>query len=201
MSGMQDPFSRTAAFFDELVVRHGATFDALDYGSEATQRTRFEVIVELVDFTGRSVLDVGCGLAHFADFLESRQEGVRYTGIDVAPRMVEAARVRRPDLDLRYGNVLALGEERFDIVVANGIFYLLDGDAPAVMQRIVGAMWEHAMNAVVFTSLSTWGGAASGDEFRADPVDTLRFCGAFAPSLVLRHDYLPHDFAVCLRHA
>lgn len=196
---MPDPFHRTAAFFDGLVERHGATFDALDYGSEETQRVRFEVIADAVDFAGKSVLDVGCGLAHFADFLEARHDGVRYTGIDLAPRMVDAARARRPDLDVWHANVLELADEHFDIVVANGVFYLLEEDAPAVMERLVRAMWDRADDAVVFTSLSTWGADAGGDEFRADPVAVLRFCGTFATSLVLRHDYLPHDFAVCLR--
>lgn len=198
---MDDAFEQTASFFDGLVRQHGPTFAALDYGSEASQRTRFDVLAAAADFDGASVLDVGSGLADLADYLESRFAGVRYTGIDLSSEMVDAARLRRPDLDLRHGTVFGLGGESFDIVVANGIFYLLGEDAERLMHDLVKRMWELCRQAVVFTSLSTWHEMAETDEFSADPLATLEFCRTLTPRLSFRHDYLPQDFAVVLRRA
>jgi hypothetical protein len=35
-------------------------------------------------------------------------------------------------------------------------------------------------------------------EFYADPVEIVRFCRSLTPWVVLRHDYLAHDFTVYL---
>ncbi len=198
-AGDADPFRRTAQFFDSLVARHGSTLGALDYGGPESQRARFEVLAAAFDVTGASVLDVGCGLAHLADFLEERYEGVRYQGIDVSPAMVEQARRRRPDLRLECGNIHDSVPGEFDVVYANGIFYLLGGQAPTLMRELVERMWSLARRGLAFTSLSTWGGEPAHDEFQADPLETIEFCRTLTPSLSLRHDYLPHDFAVILR--
>lgn len=196
------PFPEIAAFFDGLVEEHGTSYLASDYGSERSRQRRFDVIAGLGDFSGRRVLDVGCGLASFADYLAERFAGVEYVGIDLSPRTIEQARELRPHLDLRVANALDL-DERFDLVTANGIFYLLGDEAPALMRRIVEHVWELAGEAVAFSSLSTWapGHSRNEGEFHADPLATLAWCRELTPHVALRHDYLPHDFTIYLRRS
>jgi SAM-dependent methyltransferase len=192
-------FAEIGAFFDGLVDEHGTSHLASDYGSERSRQERFAVLVGVGDFTGRRVLDVGCGLAPFADYLAERFEGVQYVGVDLGSRTIETARALRPHLDLRVANALDV-HEPFDVVVANGIFYLL-GDAGAVeMPRIVRHLWSLAREAVVFSSLSTWADAGRVEgEYHADPLETLAWCRELTPNVALRHDYLPHDFTIYLR--
>ncbi|HZT87591.1 MAG TPA: methyltransferase [Stellaceae bacterium] len=176
------------------------------------------------------VLDVGCGFADFADYLEKLSppprhpresggsaeasaldscfrgndallaaRGIEYVGVDIAPAMIAAARRRRPDLDLHRLDILAEDPPGpFDIVVANGTFYLLGDEAEATMQRLVARMFALARGAVIFTSLSRWAPRQEPGEFYADPLRTLEFCRGLTPCVALRHDYLPHDFAVAL---
>jgi trans-aconitate methyltransferase len=113
--------------------------------------------------------------------------------------MVEAARRRQPSLDVRLLDILADDPGGpYDLVVANGIFYLLGDDAPGRMQRLVSRLYHLSAKAVAFTSLSTWVDSMAPGEFHADPAATLAFCRTLTPRVVLRHDYLPHDFAVFL---
>lgn len=196
---MPEPFGNIARFFDELVATHSLGPEALDYGSTQSQLARFAVMSSVLDLNGLRLLDVGCGLADYADYLEGRFDSVAYVGVDISPKMVDRARERRPDLDLRVANVLdASFENRFDVVNANGIFYLLGDDAMTLMPRLIARMWELADRAVAFSSLSTWAPERLANEFQADPIEILAFCRTLTPRVVFRHDYMPHDFSVFL---
>lgn len=199
---MSNPFEGVVARYHELLDVHGPGLQALDYNDAAAQLRRFEVLSEALPDAG-AVLDVGCGLADFADFLRDTDREVRYVGIDLSERLITHARERRPDLDLRVGNILDadLTPESFDLVVANGIFYLLGDDAFMLMAQIVDRMFSLASAAVAFTTLSAWGPEREAGEFYADPVATLEMCHALTPWLTFRHDYHWRDFAVYLyRH-
>jgi len=65
-----------------------------------------------------NALDVGCGEGRFCRML--KDAGVRATGIDPTPAMLEAARRRDPDGDYRLGNAEALdfADASFDLVVS-----------------------------------------------------------------------------------
>lgn len=188
---------RVAAYYDRLVDRYGHDPRSCDYGNTTSQLTKFRVLAEAMDLRGKRVLDVGCGFADFARYLSQLYGDLEYVGIDISPRMIEEARRIHPMLDLRRANVLDGGlEGDFDFVTANGIFYLLDEPEFQRMQLLIRRMFDLAIKAVAFTSLSTWAPTKEPGEFQADPIETLAFCRTLTPWVVLRHDYLPHDFAI-----
>jgi trans-aconitate methyltransferase len=191
-------FAETAAFFDALVEQHGDDPRASDWGSDASQRLRFEAVAGVADLSGLRVLDVGCGVARLAGFLGERFSGVDYVGIDLSERAIETARRVHPGLDLRVANVLDLdpARELFDVVIANGILYRLgtDDDAWTLVERL----WQLAGRAVAVTSLSAWAAESPAGELHLDPAETLSRARTLTPRATLRHDYLPHDFTLYL---
>ena len=64
------------------------------------------------------------------------------------------------------------------------------------MEVLIKRLYELADHAVAFTSLSTWAMTQEPNEYYADPLETVRFCRTLTPWVALRHDYLPHDFAI-----
>jgi predicted TPR repeat methyltransferase len=197
-----DPFARIARLYDGLVERYGHDVRACDYGHAASQQIKFRVLAEVTPLDRLTLLDVGCGFADYADYLHARFPSLRYTGIDLSAKMVAEARRLRPHLDLRHGNVLSEpAEEQFDVVTANGVFYLLGDRAEAVMREIVERMYLRARRAVAFNSLSRWAPDPEAGEFYADPLATLAFCRALCPWVVLRHDYHSRDFTIYMYRA
>jgi SAM-dependent methyltransferase len=196
-AGEAAPFARISSYYSDLVQRFGHDPRACDYGRAESQQAKFRVLSECTDFRGLSVLDVGCGFADFADFLAQRYEGVRYTGVDITPAMIEHARTRHPGVELEVGNLLDLDPTRqYDVVTANGIFYLLGDRAGELMRVFVQRMWDMARVGVAFNSLSAWAQDQEAGEFYADPAATLSFCRELTPRLTLRHDYHRRDFTV-----
>jgi SAM-dependent methyltransferase len=193
----QDTFKHVAEYYDRLVERYGHDPRACDYGRPESQLRKFQVLADIADLKGKRILDVGCGFADYAEYLRSRFGLVKYVGIDVSPRMIKEAKRLRPELDLRLCNVLdQTFKETFDVVTANGLFYLLGRDAPDFLRQIVRRMCELAEFAVAFNSLSSWAPIKEPAEFYADPLDVLKFCRTLTPWVALRHDYFPHDFTI-----
>jgi SAM-dependent methyltransferase len=193
------PFTAIAEFYNRRVGEFGHDPRACDYGRAESQQRKFRVLAEATNYAGLSVLDVGCGFADYAAFLGERFADVRYHGVDLSPAMIAKARAAHPQLDLRVGNLLEESTtETYDIVSANGIFYLLGAEAPQLMRRLVQEMFRRCRRGVTFNSLSTWASVCEPGEFYADPLEVLAWCREISPWVTLRQDYLPHDFTVYL---
>jgi RimJ/RimL family protein N-acetyltransferase len=189
----------TSALYNRLLDRHGHSHSALNWGSKEGQQRRFEVLAAVGDLSSTRLLDVGCGLADFADWLDERRICVDYTGLDLTPALAETAARRRPDLRLVQGSILddqVLQDERFDYVVASGVFYTYINGGEENLRRIVTRMWSLAEQAIAFNALSAWAPDRKDDEYYANPLTVLDFCRSFSPCVVLRHDYHPRDFTI-----
>jgi len=190
--------------FTPLIATYGHTFRAADWGSKESQDLRFSVLSKLFEHELRrpeqenhkiSVLDVGCGLGHYSDFLVQQNISVQYHGIDILPEMIEKARERRPE-DMF--SVFNLFKEKtipgdFSYIVASGIFFRGD---EAGMKEAIATLFQNAKLGLSFNSLSLWAQYKDVDEFYACPIKTLEYCHALTPWVTLRHDYLPNDFTV-----
>jgi hypothetical protein len=118
-------------------------------------------------------------------------------GIDVSSRLIDLARKNDPGLDVRVADVRDIeGAQTFDVVLAQGIFYLLDEDPETEMAALIRRMYDLADHALAFTTISAWGNRRDPSEFHADPLRTIALCREMTPRIVLRHDYHPGDFAI-----
>jgi SAM-dependent methyltransferase len=194
---MTDTFGRISEYYERLIRKYGHDHRACDYGRPQSQKIKFRVLSEVMPLGDCSLLDVGCGFADFATYLQQNFSGVTYSGIDLCASMVEEARRKHPELDLGTANFLnASFDHSFDVVTANGTFYLLGEQAWPVMSKMIERMFGLATSALAFNSLSNWASDQEPGEFYADPVQVLQFCRKLTPWVVLRHDYHPRDFTV-----
>jgi ubiquinone/menaquinone biosynthesis C-methylase UbiE len=77
------------------------------------------------EVAGRDVLDAGCGTGYLSRQLLER--GARVIAVDVSPRMVEIAREKAPEMDIRVDScseLTTVADASVDIVVSN--YVLMD---------------------------------------------------------------------------
>lgn len=191
---------RITEFYSKLVNNHGAKLQALDWGSQKSQELRFSILTQINKLDNASVLDVGCGLADLLEYLKSRGINVDYTGYDLTPEMIDSARQRFPYAHLEIRDLMAESKlkEQFDYVLASGIFYLRQVDPMAYLELMVRQMFTLCRRGIAFNTLSVLASEQNPDEFYADPERVLAMCLKITPRVVIRHDYLPHDFTVYL---
>lgn len=192
---------RMADLYRSLLTTHGESYRTLNWGSREGQWLRFAVLAGIGDLAGARILDVGCGLAHFADWLEEQGIAVDYTGLDLTPELLDEAARRRPGLRFVQGSILdasLLADEHFDYVFASGIFTYYRESAEATLQKAVARMWSLAGRGLAFNSLSAWASDPCMDEYYPDPLAVAGYGRTITPWVVLRHDYHPRDFTVYL---
>jgi SAM-dependent methyltransferase len=93
---------------------------------------RFDVLTDIADLSGCSVLDFGCGNGLFRDYLKQCGVDCEYTGWDISEDMVEIARQRHPDSEFREIDILETdleAREEFDWILVSGVFHI-SGDRP-----------------------------------------------------------------------
>jgi len=96
--------------------------------TEAQQLPTYEAAIERVGIReGTRVLEVGCGSGIFLRAAADR--GARVSGLDASPALLELARARVPEADLRVGDLqfLPYADDAFDLVAGfNSFFFASD---------------------------------------------------------------------------
>jgi SAM-dependent methyltransferase len=202
MVDLLEHHSRLEAYYTPLLKEHGDHYRGVGWVTEHLQTVRFEVLSAVGDIRGASILDVGCGVGHFLDWLHSHGFVGDYVGLEVQEPMVEKARANHPQSDFPHARfdcgdfVTAAGDYEADYVMASGIFPLGDMD---LLRLTVATMFERARIGVAFNCLSSFTPRREPEYFLfADPCEVFDFCTTLTKVLLFRHDYLPQDFTVFL---
>jgi SAM-dependent methyltransferase len=126
---------RTAARRSARVERLNALADvrADNAHRHAYYAANLKRLVQSLVLPGSRVLEVGCGLGDLLDASTAADS----VGIDISPRMIELARQRHPNLDLRVVDVERdeLPEGPFDTIILSDAIGLLD-DIETVLERL-----------------------------------------------------------------
>lgn len=167
--------------------------------SPGAQRLRFRVLVEATDPRGRSILDVGCGLAHLHDHLAGRSIEADYAGIDVSPEMIARARAAHPHLRLECAELGSWDPgRRFDLVVAVAIHNVRVPRGRELLEACLRRQFELCDVAAHVSLLSDRypGFAPEIQAWRVEEI--LGLALEVTPHVAVRCDYLPHDFSLTL---
>ena len=95
-----------------------------------------------------SVLDVGCGVAHFHTYLTNQGWNGKYLGVDPNKKAVDMI---DEDINAMHGTIEDLDDTKYDWVIANGVFNL--GLKEEHSFRIIENMILHANKGIIFNML------------------------------------------------
>ena len=85
---------RTAivASYSERLAKHGVAEQTRNPGRGNRRRVQHEVHASVGDLRGKTVLDLGCGLATFYEYLKAQGIHVRYVGYDIVEPFIASNR-------------------------------------------------------------------------------------------------------------
>ena len=120
---MSDILVEVAEYYSAKLAKYGETPRGVDWNGEESQLLRFEQLSKIiVEPTGFSVNDLGCGYGAMLGYLESRFCNITYRGFDVSSDMICAARKRYAGRSNSYFAVSAEPSDTADYGIASGIF-------------------------------------------------------------------------------
>ena len=134
--------------------------ERVGWGSEKSQKKRFSVLTEIGDLDKNSILDVGCGLGAYFDFLIEKYPDLTYTGIDINFNMIKNAQKRHPgiefiNLDIA-SDISVLNNRKFDYVFISGALNLCEDDHEKSIKEIMRVIYDIANKGVAINFLSVF---------------------------------------------
>lgn len=188
--------------YQKKFAKYGVEPKSLGWKRRGAAHQRYRQIWAEIDFSGKSVLDVGCGFGEMAKFLSKRYRGVDYTGVDIVPEFVDKAKKLYPQHRFivrdYFNNPLA---EKFDIVMASGVLNSNVEDNISYREKAIRIMFEHTKKVLVFNML---GGhpppenKPNSNIWYADSLEILEYCMSLTRRVILRHHYHPRDFTILM---
>jgi len=169
--------------------------------SKVSHHKRFAKMMELGDFNGKRPLDIGCGMAGFYGYLKEWGVDAVYTGVDINPRMIDAARETYPHLSERLfvHDIIEqpLGES-FDYIVSVGPLNLKFEDDlnERLTEKLIRAMYQTAEVGTAISMTSSLTQKPHPGTFYYDPAAVMRDAMTFCANVRLDHTFLPHDFVL-----
>jgi SAM-dependent methyltransferase len=200
------PQRHIAEACEQDLARYGDSFRGAGYTRSAEEAEgRYALMIDVVRERRESlsVLDFGCGLGHLLDHIKRRPEHrrLRYTGLDISPRFVEAARMRHPEAQFLQMDVLESDAElpEYDYVILNGIFNyrgeIEQDEMVAYWQRLLTTVYRHCRRGLAFNVMSTLVDWEREDLFHLDFDPMARFLAEhLSRHFVIRHDYPAYEY-------
>lgn len=181
----------------------GYDIRTLGWGTEQQQKYRFSQTLRVgLDFTGRRILDIGCGFGDYADFLNASDiKFSSYIGVDINPDLINEAKARHKEVSACDFSVFDLteggNEPMADIGVMLGLLNLnLKGrmDNYAYSYNMIKNAFSHVKEALVVDFISTRKDDGYPEEdfiFYHDPMKVMEMAFGITANVLIKHDYLP----------
>jgi len=199
-----DPIARATVldFHRHRIGVFGAgSVESLGWRNAASQQRRFDVIADACDFSGASVLDVGCGRGDVKAFLDARVDHFSYLGLEHVPVFVEEARRKyadHPRTHFVQCDFSAVALPAADFVVASGALGYRCPD-PTFHLTMIRRMFDAASQTLVFNLLDATAFPEHSLLVGRDREEVLAFCRSLSPLVDVIDGYLADDFTVCVR--
>lgn len=176
--------------------------ERVGWGSADSQEKRFSVLTEIGDLDNDTILDVGCGLGAYFDYIHNAYPNLSYTGVDINPNMIQEAQQKHSDIEFIHTDITsdshALNDRKFDYVFLSGALNLSTDKHHDTIENIMKEMFALANKGVAANFLSLFSDYLTPGEYYCNPENILQTAFSITKKITLRHDYMPHDFTIYL---
>ncbi|HXT16733.1 MAG TPA: class I SAM-dependent methyltransferase [Gemmatimonadaceae bacterium] len=207
MSTHESPIDLVRDYYTAALRTHGPVPRGVDWNDAASQSLRFEQLLKVCDPSREfALLDYGCGYGALGLYLSQHRWPARYSGYDVAPEMIAAAREQLVDVAHEELTSDASRVSAADYVVASGIFNVRLGVSDDAWRAHIDSTLERldalSTRGFAFNMLTSYSdpGRMRSDLYYANPSEIFAACKQrFSKKVALLHDYDLYEFTILVR--
>jgi SAM-dependent methyltransferase len=185
-------------FHQERIQMFGeGTSGALGWKSDENQNIRFEILSQIGDMSGLSVLDLGCGHGDLCGYLGRKYSDLRYAGIDQMEAFLDVAIARYssiPGTTFYLGDCWSADLPNMDYVLASGLL-AYKNSKPDFIFRMIDRLFASCRLGTGFNLLKNVHDP-EGILVNYNPQQILNYCRQLSPKVVLREGYAEDDFTI-----
>lgn len=189
------------AHYRNLLLEHGDGPQAVQYSSRESQERRFDIIAEIGDLNGSSILDFGCGTGQLYAYLKRKGIEVDYYGADIVDEFLTLCRSKFPHG--RFGRFEDFAGQQFDYVLLSGVFNNRIKDNTGFYRDTLKSLFGVARKGLSFNMMSAYVDYQDQGLFYEYPENVYAFLKQnLTPFVTLRNDYEvkpgvpPFDFTI-----
>lgn len=195
--------------YTKRLKKFGRSTQTLGYQIDR-QDIRFKALTDpilmFLENDSSAVLDVGCGFADLYDFLINIGWRGKYFGLDINPELLEVALQNHVGLnffceDIASPKIFSMFDEQyFDCTIASGIFNekLKEGSNKEHITKALQHMYALSSKTVCSDFMSSYVDYQQVESFHTDPAWIFNLAKFMSRWVLLRHDYMPYEFAVVI---
>jgi trans-aconitate methyltransferase len=177
-------------FYDRHLKDFGDAPQAVRWTSEGQLR-RYETLLSVAgDFSGKRILDFGCGKGDFYGFLMEKGIRCRYCGIDVHEGLIALANRKYPDTEFIAMDIDETAFTReFDLIFICGVFNLRIAGIDESMKHILKVLFHICREALHLNLLSYYMPQRNIELFYVKPEEILQFAVTeLSRAVTVRHE-------------
>lgn len=207
LNNSTDLLSEVADYYSSKLIQHGETALGVDWNGEQSQTLRFEQLCKIIDEQKPfSINDIGCGYGAMVDYLHQRYQDFNYFGIDIAEKMIEAAKERYQGKSQSRFLVSNKPDQIADYGIASGIFNVRlkrkDDEWLSYLTSTLDLFHETSRLGFAFNCLTSYSDADKMRDYLyyADPLQLFDLCKRrYSRHVALLHDYGLYEFTLLVR--
>ncbi len=155
------------------------------------QRRRYETLLKIAgDFSGKKILDFGCGKGDLYEFIKERDISINYCGIDVNENLIKLAKSKYPETEFIAVDLEESEFERvFDVIFICGVFNLRIAGIEESMRNVLKKLFRICNEALHVNLLSYYIAQRNVELFYVKPEEIIKFAiTELSPSVTLIHE-------------
>lgn len=182
----------------------GDTLKSVGWSTKESQYLRFEVLVRGLELEGKTILDVGCGLGDFIQFLENRGlKNFNYYGIDISESLIGSAKkkyAQNSNYQFLVGDSVELINQLpdFDLSIMSGALSFKIDDNIGYTTEVMRKLTAKAKEATSFNFLTSYVDYTLEKNYHYRPEDIFSIAKTITKKVNLFHDYPLYEFTVQL---
>lgn len=154
------------------------------------QLRRYETLLEVAgNFSGKRILDFGCGKGDLYGFIKERGIAINYCGIDINKNLIALAKGKYPEAEFILIDIEEEEFERdFDVIFVCGVFNLRVAGVEVSMQNVLKKLFRLCREALHVNALTYYVAQRNVELFYVKPEEILKFAiTELSPSVSLMH--------------
>ena len=196
----QESIKEVVERYQKRLQKHGKKFESLQSGSKEHQSLRFNIQKNLGIENGDSVLDIGCGLGDFYNYLNQKGISVNYFGVDLVPELIEESSKRYPNSNFEVRDMFKkpFKENSFDYVVSSqAMNYKFQNENNIEhVKGMLEQMHKYAKKGSACDFLTEYVDFKEDHLFYYKPEEILSFCKSLTKRVDLIHSYPLFEFTI-----